>query len=450
MNPSVDVKAMSLRATARFSFHSRATIILGLILTNSLFAFLQGCSSNSPSGTGSPGSPGLTPTVTATSTTYNTAGAPFEALASSSGDVFVAVTADGTAGSMTGVQIFVPASGGLQSSCVNALPTSLLNLNTAVSNLSFFPGATDIAGGIGYPGAIFYHVADLTGCNASGYVISQGSTVSNNAGTLDVTVTPDGKFAFVSNEYGVAPGSTTRGNIGVVAIQRDGSGNFTSGTTLIGQIATGGNAIAGMTLSPDGTRLYVTSEIAASGTVATGSANLVLSKSGCVQQAGSSNINGLLTVINVAEAEAAPGPGAILTTMAAGCSPVRMAETADGKTLWLAARGDNRVLAFSTAELESNPNNALLGYAATGGTSPVGIMLFHNDELLAVANSNRFKAGTANATILYVASAASASVVQTNSTGLFPREITVGADDATLYLTNYESGTLQVIQTTVH
>jgi 6-phosphogluconolactonase (cycloisomerase 2 family) len=127
-----------------------------------------------------------------------------------------------------------------------------------------------------------------------------------------------------------------------------------------------------------------------------------------------------------------------------------MSETADESTLWVAARGDNRVLAFSTALLESNPNNALLGYADTGGTAPVGIRLFHNDQLLAVANSNRFNTGTANATILSVVSPASASVVQTIPTGLFPREITVGSDDATLYLTNYNSDTFQVIKTSVH
>jgi hypothetical protein len=39
-----------------------------------------------------------------------------------------------------------------------------------------------------------------------------------------------------------------------------------------------------------------------------------------------------------------------------------------------------------------------------------GISLFHSDELLAVANSNRFNIGTANATILYVANPAEASV----------------------------------------
>jgi DNA-binding beta-propeller fold protein YncE len=76
--------------------------------------------------------------------------------------------------------------------------------------------------------------------------------------------------------------------------------------------------------------------------------------------------------------------------------------------------------------------------------------LFHNDQLLAVANSNRFQTGTANATILNVAAPSMASVVATIPTGNFPREITVGPGGATLYLTNFDSDTLQVIQIAFH
>lgn len=393
--------------------------------------------------------PVTTPSFTATSTLVATAGKPFEAAVASDGTVFVSVTADGSAGSATGVQVFSQSNGALKSSCLNALPSALLGSNTAFANLSFFPNGTDLGGGIGSPGAIFYHAADLAGCSATGFVVGQGSSSANNAGTIAVAATPDGKFAFVANESGIAPGAGTNGNIGVVAIQRDTVGNFTSGTTLIGQIATGGNAIAGMTLSPDGARLYVTSEIAADGTVAAGGGNPVLSKSGCVQSSVST-INGLLTVIDVSKAEVAPNSGAILATVDAGCSPVRLSETADGTTLWVTVRGDDRVLAFDTAKLESDPNNALLGFASTGGTAPVGVRLFHNDQLLAVANSNRFQTGMANATILDVASASSASVVATISTGNFPREITVSPDGTTLYLTNFESDTLQVIQIAFH
>ena len=311
------------------------------------------------------------------------------------------------------------------------------------------PNGTDLAAGIGSPGAIFYNVVSLESCSAAGNVVSQG-TIASDQGTQAVAVTPDGKYAFVSNEYGIVSGTVTEGNIGVVALQYDSNGNVTTGSTLIGQISTGGNAIAGMTLSPDGTRLYVTTEIAAASTPASGGGNSVLARTGCVQNPGSSAINGLLSVINVAAAESAPGPGAIMATVDSGCSPVRMAETSNESTLWVAIRGDNRVLAFSPAMLESTPNNALLGYADTGGAAPVGISLFHSDQLLAVANSNRFNTGTANATILYVANPATASVVQTVTTGLFPREITAGPDDATLYLTNYDSDTLEVISTAVH
>lgn len=82
-------------------------------------------------------------------------------------------------------------------------------------------------------------------------------------------------------------------------------------------------------------------------------------------------------------------------------------------------------------------------------TAPVGLALLHGDQLLAVANSDRFGGGEANATILYVLYPSAASVVTTVPTGLFPREITVGTDDSTLYLSNYDSDSFQMITTTV-
>ena len=395
------------------------------------------------------------PQVTASPVSYPTVSHPFRALPLSSGDVLVSVTeplADNTSGSRTGVEVFTPSATGLVSSCTNTLRSSFLADGAGVLGLNLLPNGVGLAVALGVDGALFYDLATLETCNSNGLQVSQG-TVASDQGTFDVAVTPDGKFAFVANEYGVAAGAIPEGNVGVIALQYDGNGNLTTGT-LIGQISTGGAYIPGVTLSPDGTRLYVTSEVAGNAAAAGGS-NPVLTHGGCLQQVGQpATGNGLLTVIDVAKAEATPTSAAILTTVAAGCSPVRTVETADGSTLWLAARGDNRVLAFSTGMLESNPGNALLGYADTGGTAPVGLQLFGKDQLLAVANSNRFDAasgtGTANATILSVAVPASASVVQTIATGSFPREITVGEDDATLYLTNYESNTLEVISTSTH
>jgi hypothetical protein len=382
------------------------------------------------------------PTVTTSEVTYPTTGSPFEALVDSAGTVFVSVPG--------GLDVFTPGAQGLTYSCTNPLSTTLLDQGGGVAEMSLLPNGAGVAAGVIAGDAVFFNVAALTGCDAAGFAVSQATPTDSVPETLNVVITPDGKYAFVGNEYGVATGATTIGNVGVVQLIYDANGNVTTGTTLLGQIPTGADYIAGLTLSPDGTRLYVTSEIATATTNAAGGSNPVLSKSNCVQSDPTSpQLNGTLTVIDVAKAESAPGPSTILATVDAGCSPVRIAETQDESTLWVTARGDNRVLAFSTGMLEFDPGNALLGYSDSGGTAPVDVKLFDNDQLLAVANSNRFDTGTANSTILYAAVPVSASVIETTQTGLFPRDIWVGSDDATLYLTNYDSDTLEVISTTV-
>ena len=384
--------------------------------------------------------------VAASSVTYSTGGfgSPFRALPLASGNVLVSVTA-----ATSGMLVFVPAAGGgLKLSCFNYVRPSFVQDGASDLGMNLTPNGAGIAATLGVDGAIFYDLSTLQTCTSTGLQVSQGTDASHQ-GSFDVVVTPDGKYAFVANEFGVAAGATTEGNIGVVALQYDPTGMVTTGT-LLGQISTGGQGIAGVTISPDGSRLYVTSEVAGASSKAAGASNPVLRKTNCTEQAGvAAHANGLLTVIDVAVAEASHSPSAIVATVNAGCTPVRAVETTNGSTLWVSARGDNRVLAFSTGMLEANPDDALLGYADTGGTEPVGLRLFDSEKLMAVANSNRFETGTANATILSIAVPAKASVVQTIPTGLFPREITVGSDDRTLYLTNYNSGSLQVITTSV-
>ena len=443
-------------ATTLSNGQASVTIPAGLLAlgTDSLaatFTSTNSASYTNASGTGSvtvTASTAAAPVVTASSVTYSTAayGYPFRAIPLPTGNVLVSVSAN-----TSGIVVFSPTTGGgLQPSCFNYVRPQFVQDGASDFGMNLTPNGLNLAATLGVDGAIFYNLSTLQTCNSTGIQVSQGA-VSADEGSFDIVVTPDGKYAFVANEYGVAAAASTEGNIGVIALQYDANGIITAGT-LVGQISTGGQSIAGITLSPDGTRLYATSEVAITGGVPAGASNPILARTGCYQQAGGgTQINGLLSVINVAAAEASPNSSAIIATVNAGCSPVRAVETADLSTLWVAARGDNRVLAFSTGMLETNPGNALLGYAGTGGTAPVGLHLFDNGKLLAVANSNRFLAGpSANATILSVAFPASASVLQIIPTGLFPREITVGSDNLTLYLTNYNSQSFQVISTTVH
>jgi len=155
------------------------------------------------------------------------------------------------------------------------------------------------------------------------------------------------------------------------------------------------------------------------------------------------------------------GTTAIKAVIHAGCSPVRMVETTGANpTLWVSVRGDNRLLAFDTAKLAAETpadtqGTALLGTVASGGQAPVGLALFGGEKFLAVANSNRFNApAPGNVALFQVSRAAngttSASLVDTlDAQGVFPREINVGADDATLYVTNYESDNFLVIPTSL-
>jgi DNA-binding beta-propeller fold protein YncE len=413
--------------------------------------------------------------LTATSTAYPTQDRPFEALSTGSGQVLVSVTPGvqvfapvvsscmdvprgcgnnaqsgaptvglpGTIGkpipSTTPVPNFPSATSALHSSCVDSFPSPAHNLRLA-------PWGTDIGIGTG-DAAIFYKLDDIIECkkNATGIAVDQGA----GAGTLDVAFTPDGQFAFVSNEYGKADGIHD-GSIGVVKIERDNGGHVAAGTHLLGMISTAGSTIAGMTISRDGKRLYVSSEVSAG--KPPGNTNPVLyDDNRCTQANKALHMGtGLLTVIDVAKATKRQDAEAIINTAAAGCSPTRIAVTRDGTTLWVTARGDNSVLAFDTAKLEMDPDKALIGHSNTGGAAPVGLALFYNEKFLAVANSNRFGDGEANATILSVADPAAISVVATISTGKFPREITVGSNDATLYLTDFDSASFQVIHTTVH
>ena len=386
------------------------------------------------------------PSVTAQSTDLLISGHAFSAIPVGP-NVLVSVTNNGSAGSQaTGVDVFDAASPTqLSLQCIQPIsPVSALGLAPTGANLAVAAEAS---------GVDVLNLSATTGACKSGETLIPQTTGSSDPGTFDLATTADGKYAFVANEYGVvaqdSAGANIPGNVAVVALSYDASGELTSGKVL-GQFSTGGGDIAGVTLSPDGTRLYVTSEVAQPGPTVSATANTTLAHGGCTQAAGSPPTTyGLLSVIDVAKVEAAPTSAAIIATVAAGCSPVRIVETRDDQVIWVAARGDNNVLAFSTHMLESDPDDALLGYGNTGGTAPVGLQLLHNQQLLAVANSNRFASPDIGNMTIMNAVPVNPTVLTTVAATYFPRNLSVASDDATLYLTDYDGGKVQIIATQV-
>ncbi|MGA7274173.1 MAG: hypothetical protein WBX14_04940 [Candidatus Udaeobacter sp.] len=475
--------------------------------------------------------------VTASAQFYPTFGTPNDALVTDD-DAHVLVSVTGATTPCpgrptsspttftTGVQVFSTSDftnnpcGGQQ---IINFPSSRLLPVEKIDGMQFFPGSPQVSAGaaIERQGAEFFRLASLNEpCGVDGviqvpqYPIKNCSNCPDCApGTFDVAVTPAGaapEYAFVANEYGLMPSPTPMteiggGTIGVIRVHRDHAGGFTTGTRSIERNNTiyipGGDTIPGITMSHDGRYLYVTCEGSAEGvnpdtgkkyrdpTMVAQTRNGVVLCPGCRSGIGSCDNesngppftrNGLLAVIDVDMAKRGMGQASIVTIIAAGCSPVRAVETANGQYVFVAARGRNtqlrlppdpdargsQVLGFNRSTLVSaSPNSAFVGYGDTHGTAPVGLGLFNNDTLLAVANSNRFNNTgsecpnpppgvppcTANVAIMDVSNPADPTVTQTipaYANDAFPRNVTVGPDD-TLYVPNADAQYLEVITTTV-
>ncbi|HZL49904.1 MAG TPA: beta-propeller fold lactonase family protein [Terracidiphilus sp.] len=310
------------------------------------------------------------------------------------------------------------------------------------NGMIFLPGEKTIVVAAGDEGVVFLDVQAAIEGKAKPKIVSQG----NGAGTWDVVAKSDGKYVFASNEYGQF--QLQRGNIGVLAVETTSDGHFLNAHTIRNIPA--GNKAPRLTLSPNGSRLYVVREIHPHAAVLHffGKRNPLLSKHDCIQIWGiPPQANGLLSVIDVQKAIRMPsGEGSILIEMASGCSPVTVIEANDSSTLYVAARGDNKVLRFSPSLLESDPENAFLGAVDTGGDAPVGLGLLPNGKRLIVTNSNRFGKHGGEISIIDITHSSDRAAIQRVPAGDFPRNITIAPDGKTIFVANYSSRTIEVVR----
>jgi DNA-binding beta-propeller fold protein YncE len=231
---------------------------------------------------------------------------------------------------------------------------------------------------------------------------------------IEVSVSPDDRFAFVSLE--------SANEIAVFNLDRALKTGFKR-SALVGTIPLG-LAVVGMAISPDGHWLYATSE----------------ARSATSRQ-------GTISVMNLKVAETRPRRS-VVESATAGCDPVRVALSPDGTVVWVAARESNSLLAFSAPRLRSDPQHALLARIRVGA-APVGLALLRKGTRIVVADSNRFAApGQAAAlTVIdtHAALAHKAAVIGAIPAGTFPRELSAEATQNRLLVTNFGSNQLEVI-----
>jgi DNA-binding beta-propeller fold protein YncE len=251
--------------------------------------------------------------------------------------------------------------------------------------------------------------------------------------TVYVNVTADDKLLFVSQE--------SAQSVTVIDLERARANGFQP-DAILGNIPVGGAPIA-LTFSPDGKWLYTTSEGAAPQwnwpkackPEGSGRTDLV-------------NAEGAVIVVDVALARTDPS-NAVAGRIPAGCSPVRMAISPDGRRIYVTARNSNAVETFDTAKLLSDPDHARVGMAPVG-EAPVPVAVIDGGKKIVAGNSNRFAGGNAPQTLSVLDAAkieqkGADAALGTIPSGAFPRELSVSADGHTLFLTNAGSSSIQVM-----
>lgn len=243
-------------------------------------------------------------------------------------------------------------------------------------------------------------------------------------GAVYVNVTPDGRYLLVSDERAL--------NVAVIDLR---------GNRLVGFIPTGRLPIA-LTFSRDGRWLFMTSEIAAPAWHWPLTCKLE-------RNAGRAGANalaaGAIQVAGVRQVESDPAR-AVVSTVPAGCSPVRLVLSPDGAIAYVTARTDDAVLAFSTAKLIAKDPHPEIGSVSTG-VAPVGVAATPDGRWVLATDSNRFAADYGGLDV--IASTAFTAVRKpqrrTMATGKFPRELRLSLNGNVLALTNAISGTVQFI-----
>ena len=253
-------------------------------------------------------------------------------------------------------------------------------------------------------------------------------TAAAGHSAIEVTITRDDSYAFVSQEYG-SQQTGGRGTIEVFELHKPTTNGTISGK-YVGYLALG-DLVVGTALSYDGRILYATSETAPNSTT-----------------------QGTLSVIDVEKLKTNPSK-ALITNVDAGCGPVRVIISRDDQVVWVTARESNSLLAFDASKLISDSNAALLA-AVQVGTAPVGLSFAGaNESRIITANSNRFAGvdpsvcgnATSGLSVVDVKAAirGGKAVLGQIPTGLFPREIAVSPDGKTLLVSVYGSKEIQAV-----
>lgn len=256
----------------------------------------------------------------------------------------------------------------------------------------------------------------------------------DDAGAVYANVTPDDRFAFVSDE--------NNATITVIDLAKARANGFTR-ASIVGAIPVG-NAPIALTFTADARFLLTTSQRPRR------SENVppACKPEGADPATAAVTVPpGQIVVIDVQKAQTDPAH-AVTARIPAGCSPVRMSLAPDGATAWVTARNSNAVLGFSVPKLVAGDAGAQI-VSLPAGAAPVPVLATADGTMVLAGNSNRFGLGAKGDQTLSVfdareaANGRSAALGQL-AVGRFPRELTRTASGSLIFLSNWDSDDVMV------
>jgi DNA-binding beta-propeller fold protein YncE len=144
----------------------------------------------------------------------------------------------------------------------------------------------------------------------------------------------------------------------------------------------------------------------------------------------------------------------VLAHAPAGCQPVRVVLSPDGRTAWVTALQSNELLGFDTLALRRDPSHALRA-AVPVGSEPAGLLLIDGGRVALVGDSNRFQPGPGGR-----GSLPQISVVSTTDAlahrpavtgslpagGLFPRDLAYDRATGQVLVPDFTSSDIEVLR----
>ena len=255
------------------------------------------------------------------------------------------------------------------------------------------------------------------------------------SGRVYVNVSPDDKLVLVADENSAS--------VSVIDRDRARTSHYDVAASTIGRIPTGGLPIA-LTFSNDGRWMFTTSEIAPSSF----DWPIECTREGARASDALANPPGAIHVIDVDVMRTNPAR-AVVRSIPAGCSPVRLVLSPSGERAYVTARNSNALLVFDVAKLLDGGEHAVIGRVPIG-PAPVGIAVVNEGRRVIVTNSNRFAGRSNDRQSLTVIDASrvsegAAAITGSIPAGAFPREMRVTADGGTLILTNFASREIEMV-----